>query len=364
MNKFIKILLISCVTFSLFSGPNEDLLDAARAGDSAGVEAAITAGADINTITTDGWEFTALMWAATNGHTDIVKLLLDRGADIDAVYRDGNNALTLAATNGHANTVKLLLDRGADIDHVSKYGKTVLIETARFWPRSDGNTDTVKLLLDRGADINAVDTSGNTALIFAAEYAPIDTVKLLLKMGANIDHVNRDRDTALMVAQGKGRTEIAKILQETPKIKPLVDNAIQGDSSAHQKLIEKIKDLNINSYEFNLILNRLINKIKDVGINRNSRKLLLDLAYHIAINLGSAVIGLLPEDILGPMLRGFFPDTDLEYEFDMMNLDAHNQPIKKNLLEIVYAFYKKIEKLEEKATKIRERKLSKQCNLM
>src|SRR3990167_472016 len=250
----------------------------------------------------------------------------------------GNTALIEAASFGRTDTAKLLLDRGADINAINDYGGTALISAARFWPRSDGNTDTVKLLLDRGSDINAVDASGTTALILAAEYAPIDTVRLLLKMGADIDHVNQDGNTALGLARLKNRVEIVKILEETPKIKPLVDNAIQGDSSAHQELIEKIKGLNIDSYEFNLILNRLINKIKDVGINRNSRKLLLDLAYHIAINLGSAVIGLLPEDILIPMLRGFFPDTDLEYEFDMMHLDADNKPIKKNLLEIVYAF--------------------------
>src|SRR3990167_7146427 len=306
MNKFFKILLISSVTFSLFSGPNEDLLAAAENGDSAGVEAAITAGADIND--TDVYKPTALMEAAIGGHTDVVRLLLGRGAYIDANVN----------------------------------GRVVLIEAIQ-----KGHIDIVRLLLDRSANVNEVNFIGITALMRAVDSGHTDTVRLLLDKGANIDHVSLIGDTALSLARLEGHTEIVKILQETLEIKQLVDNAIQGDSSAHQELIEKIKGLNIDSYEFNLILNRLINKIKDVGINRNSRKLLLDLAYHIAINLGSAVIGLLPEDILIPMLRGFFPDTDLEYEFDMMHLDADNKPIKRNLLEIIYAFYKKIEKLEE-----------------
>src|SRR3990167_11322061 len=274
MNKFIKILLISFVTFSLFSGPNSDLMKAVIHKDLDRAKAAIAAGASVNAqiITT-----TILIIASNQSSIDIVRLLLDKGANVNATTED----------------------------------------------------------------------TGNTALIYAASNGHRDIVRLLLKMGANIDHANKAGFTALNSVRRLGRTEIAKILQETPEIKQLVDNAIQGDSSSHQELIEKIKDLNIDSYEFNLILNHLIQKIKDVGLNRNSRKLLLDLAYHIAINLGGAVVGLLPEDILIPMLRDFLPYTDLEYEFDMMHLDAHNQPIKRNLLEIIYAFYKKIEKLEE-----------------
>ena len=372
MNKFFKILLISSVTFSLFSGPNEDLLIAVQLVDLIGVEAAIAAGADIDAADING--NTALIFAASYGHRDVVRLLLDRGAGINAVdvlrdtalikaafsgHRDvirllldrgagiNGTALILAAQNDHIDTVKLLLSRGANINAINDYGSTSLIQAAQ-----NDHTDIVKLLLSRGANINAVDVIGNTALIQTAFNGHRDTVRLLLKMGANINATNNYGATALRFARLQGHTEIVKIFEEMLEIKQLVDNAIQGDSLSRQKLIEKIKDLNIDSYEFNLILNYLINKIKDVGVNRNSRKLLIDLAYHIAINLGSAVVGLLPEDILMPMLRGFLPYADLEYEFDMMHLDADNQPIKRNLLEIIYAFYKKIEKLEERKAEL------------
>ena len=373
MNKFIKILLISSVTCSLFSGPNEDLLDAAFSGDSDGVKVAITAGADVNA--TNVYGSAALIRAAQNGHIDIVRLLLDYAANINAINSHGSTALIMAARYGHIDIVKLLLDRGADINIINSLNSNVLMpaaqqghtkivellllsgidvnsrgldgNTALIFAAEKGHTDVIRLLLDRGTNINAVNVNGTTALMFAASYGHPDTVKLLLDRGADINATNNYGETALNLARLEDYTEIVKILEETPEIKQLVDNAIQGDSSSYQKLIEKLKDLNIDSYEFNLILNRLINKIKSDKINRNSRKLLLDLAYHIAINLGSAVVGLLPEDILIPMLRDFLPYTDLEYEFDMMHLDAHNQPVKKNLLEIVYAFYKKIEKLEE-----------------
>src|SRR3990167_9333088 len=106
MNKFIKILLISSVTCSLFSGPKEDLFRAARTGNSAGVEAAIAAGVDINTI--DGWGFTALMRAAKDGHIDTVRLLVDRGANIDYVNQIGQTALIYARKQCRTKVVKIL----------------------------------------------------------------------------------------------------------------------------------------------------------------------------------------------------------------------------------------------------------------
>src|SRR3990167_7140095 len=299
MNKFIKILLISSVTFSLFSGPNEDLLDAAIAGDSAGVEAAIAA-----------------------------------GANIDAVDDIGNTALIVAVIFGHIDAVRLFLDRGSDINHVADNGWTSLIWAARY-----GRRDILRLLLDRGANINATGSFGNTVL---------------------------------MVAQRMGRTGIVKILEETLKIKQLVDNAIQGDSSSHQELIEKLKDLNINSYEFNLILNQLINKIKTNKINKFSLLLLLDLAQHIALylqSLGPDVIEL-PYEMLELILkRDILSNTDFNFQFEIAQYEA-GKPVTENLIGLIKAFrfpqkvaaFRTRFKLEKPAIKTRKEKQS--CQLM
>ena len=61
-----------------------------------------------------GW--TALHYAATNGHDDIVKYLIEHAAYIDAESPNGTTPLMMAAMNGHITTVKLLLDEGADMD--------------------------------------------------------------------------------------------------------------------------------------------------------------------------------------------------------------------------------------------------------
>ena len=58
------------------------------------------------------------MAAAQKGHEAVVQLLLDKGAAVDAVLKDGHTALIIAAQQGHEAVVKLLLDKGAAVDAV------------------------------------------------------------------------------------------------------------------------------------------------------------------------------------------------------------------------------------------------------
>ena len=87
--------------------------------------------------------------------------LLDSGAIGDAA--NASRALAAAALRGAGDIVSLLLDRGADINAVGGHGGTALVAAA-----SCGRKDIVSLLLDRGADINAVCDRYGTALATAA----------------------------------------------------------------------------------------------------------------------------------------------------------------------------------------------------
>ena len=69
---------------------------------------------------------TALMAASQNGYVEVVKELLNSGADINAKDNDGCTALMLASENGHLEVVNELLNRGADIRARDNHGKTVL----------------------------------------------------------------------------------------------------------------------------------------------------------------------------------------------------------------------------------------------
>jgi bla regulator protein BlaR1 len=93
-------------------------------------------------------ESTPLIAAAHEGRIDVVRFLLDHGADINATSH-GWNALVAAAHEGQLETVRLLLDRGADVN-AAPSGQSALVAAAH-----EGRLDVVKLLVERGADVNA-----------------------------------------------------------------------------------------------------------------------------------------------------------------------------------------------------------------
>ena len=81
----------------------------------------------------------------------MVKLLVDKGADLKVVEnRNGMNALVAASVRGHTDTVRVLLEKGLGVNSKDKDGGISLM-----WATYGGYDDTMKLLLDKGADINA-----------------------------------------------------------------------------------------------------------------------------------------------------------------------------------------------------------------
>ncbi|KAL6887036.1 hypothetical protein GGI43DRAFT_264528 [Trichoderma evansii] len=109
-------------------------------------------------------KFIELIAASYYGHHAIVKLLVEKGANIEAKDSDGRTALLWAAEKGHQATVKLLVEKGADIEAKDSDGLTPLSFAAE-----NGHQATVELLVEKGADIEAKDSDGRTPLSWAAE---------------------------------------------------------------------------------------------------------------------------------------------------------------------------------------------------
>lgn len=102
---------------------------------------------------------TALMLAVINHYTDVVQVLIERGADVN---REGWTPLHYAATRGHRDMMRLLLDHDAYIDAEAPNGNTPLMMAARY-----AQPLAVKLLLEEGADPTLVNQSQESALDMA-----------------------------------------------------------------------------------------------------------------------------------------------------------------------------------------------------
>lgn len=175
------------------------LIQAAYKGDTELVKTLLDEGADIEAKgqpkrkvknAKDSAGGTALMVAARYGQEEMVKLLLEKGADIKAKNNNGYTSLMGAAADGRAEIVKILIDAGADVNYESKVrggGWTALnLAAVQSRNKTVGHYKAVKILLDAGADVNATDSFGMTPLIRAIADDNKDIVKLLLEESADV----------------------------------------------------------------------------------------------------------------------------------------------------------------------------------
>ena len=165
---------------------------------------------------------TALHYAASGGHEEIVELLLAKGADVNAKAKDGKTPLDMAngatadllrthggqsglihvaVRDGDLAGVQALLDAGADVSSRlfianSGLGKDTLLHFAA----RHGHEEIVELLISEGADVNAKDENSWTPLHFAARHGHKEIVELLIAKGADVNATNNFEDTPLDVA--------------------------------------------------------------------------------------------------------------------------------------------------------------------
>lgn len=156
------------------------LANAAQRGDREAARALLKQNADINAAQTDG--MTALHWAAFQDDLELTRLLIQGGANVQAVTRIGAvTPLTLACTNGNAAVIEALVNAGANANSATADGATALMIAA-----ASGSAGAVTTLLKHGADVNARESAhGQTALMFAAVKGRAGAIRALLESGAD-----------------------------------------------------------------------------------------------------------------------------------------------------------------------------------
>jgi ankyrin repeat protein len=149
--------------------------------------------------------------AAAAGEPEIVTLLLDHGAPIDAQSLDGSTALTQAAEAGRLPVVRLLVERGAQVNLPGRTGITALSAAAYM-----GSLPIVQFLMEKGADPKLIDTTQKTAIVYAAARGFFPVVRLLLDHGIDVNAKYGNDLTALMWAAGysaeAGVNDVAEVM--------------------------------------------------------------------------------------------------------------------------------------------------------
>jgi ankyrin repeat protein len=222
---------------------NEKLGDAALYGKTKQVQQFLTEGADPNAITESGK--TPLMYAAMYGHNATIEALLDAGADPnlagDEDGEEGQTALMCIASsffaNNRAEVIRLLIDRGADPNQQDSQGQTALMIAG-------DNADAVKALLNGGADPDLRDAEGNSAMMLGSWAIQ----QLLRQAGASEAGMN---DVALADAARDGdlaQVETLLASGANPNYSdgsPLTQAASQGHLAIVDRLLQAGADVNL-----------------------------------------------------------------------------------------------------------------------
>jgi ankyrin repeat protein len=142
----------------------------------------IERGADVNA--KDDMQDSPFLYAGAQGRLEILRMTLAAGADLKSTNRYGGTALIPAAHHGHVETVRELLKTRMDVDHVNRLGWTALLEAIVLGDGGPAHTEIVRLLVAHGARLQLADAQGVTPLAHAEQRGQRAIAEILRRAGA------------------------------------------------------------------------------------------------------------------------------------------------------------------------------------
>lgn len=241
---FFSAVISMGVAFSAWAGPQEDLMEAVRTGNSAAVIAAVEKGADANAVLDYGtYKTRVLPWAARFSNLKLIRLLLDKGTDVNGVSpADDYSAVMNAAEFNQLETLKLLGAHKANLDYQVGNANALTLAVSK------GHTTVVQWLIDQGiAFVNSDDESPLHAAISGGHTASLEA---LLKNHQRLKITPEILNQALDLTASSGSTEhlqlflvhlnLLECLQDNDFGPALLAQAANGHNMANVKwLLER-----------------------------------------------------------------------------------------------------------------------------
>lgn len=203
-------------------------------------------GADPNAVSPVG--NTALMYAAENGNIQIMQLLVSSGADVNVKGFNGSTPLFLAIFNNDFQAARYLLEQGANPNLKDDFGVTPLLYAA-----ATNQYQSADLLMFYEADPEIRDAQGNDPLMAAVTFENLETSDVLLQNGLDPNTRDSQGNTPLIAGTQRGSYDIMDLLLEyeadanlanKKNYTPLAYAVTYGDLKATRMLIEKGADVN------------------------------------------------------------------------------------------------------------------------
>lgn len=161
-------------------------------------------GASVNT--KDGGGAVPFILAIAMNDNDLAMELINKCARVN-IYDSSSNALFTAIEKQKSDIVRLLIQKGADVNKVGGFGIKPIYRAAAF-----NSLEIVKLLVEGGADIQTAKENGWTPLIIAIQEKQYEIAKYLIEHGANLTSVTKEGFTALNSAKSLERQDVVDML--------------------------------------------------------------------------------------------------------------------------------------------------------
>jgi ankyrin repeat protein len=185
----------------------------------------IEAGVDVNAISP--YSYSLLHYAVSHDCVAIVESLIRAKANVNVQDGCGNTPLRTASARGNVEIVNMLIKAGADLNLEDDLGSTPM-STAAYM----GQTQTLRLLIEAGAKVDHLDRRGNTPLLGAITDNHLDAIQLLIQAGAKTNIRNNFGINPLAKARGYGHAEIVKLLERVghfrSTVKPVLMMAVEA----------------------------------------------------------------------------------------------------------------------------------------
>jgi len=208
--KHILITTIAAVVL-VVTGLAGPIHDAVMNGNIDEVQWQLDAGVDVNEESSKG--LTPLHYAASAGHNDIVELLIERGANVNATDSGkGATPLDYAHWRDHEEVIETLNAHNAQREH-EKGGKGIGQSSLIHDAALDGDIDEVQRQLDAGVDPNLKSSKGATPLFYAVYGGHLEIVELLITRGGDVNAVYLNGNSVLDQAHDYDDQEMVELLE-------------------------------------------------------------------------------------------------------------------------------------------------------